>query len=570
VIRLSDIRIATKIFAIVCISGLTTIIVAVVGIGAMSRMNDIDTAIEAAGLDMEHAMGLSVNMLAINGAKFRVAATASAEELAEVEKIVAAERDRFDGRLALIRAHADPEQLRIIDRVADYWTKYTSEIDETLVVARRLGGDVTIGDSQRKLIEAVKVSDKEATGLRQAVNDYVLLTENESKALAEDAHRTYERIRWVLVLVSGIGIAVGVALGLLISRLGVVQPLHRIVACLRSLADGNLQTEIFGTGRKDEIGTVAETMQVFKTNMIRTKEMEAEAAEQEARAREQQRQAMHRMADALEQNVGAVVETITAAAAELEAAANTLTGSLEEATVQSETVASASTEASANVEAVAAACEELATSVHEIGQQVAASAQFADSAVASAEETSGTVAELNAAAERIGEVVDLISAIARQTNLLALNATIEAARAGEAGRGFAVVATEVKALATQTAKATEDITTQIQSVQRGTTDTSTAIARITRIIAENRESSAGIAAAIEQQNVATQEIARNVQQASVGTNEVSSAIVQVSQAAAEGGSASTQVLSSAQELARTAATLSSEVDRFLHHVRSAA
>lgn len=566
---LSNFRISTKILFIVAASGLATLTVAGVGITALGRTAEIEHAVEAAGIDMENAMGLSVNMLAVNNAKYRVAATASPSDIAEAERGVSAERERFDQRLDLIRADADTRKRVVVDRIAETWRSYIREIDETMEIARGHAGAITIGETHQRIIEAVKASDREATELRRAVNEYVSLTEAEAKKLGAEADATYEQIRLLLILVSGMGIVLGLAIGLIVSRYGVVGPLHRVVASLRSLADGRLDTDIFGTGRKDEIGAVAETMQVFKSNMIRNREMEAQAAEQDARARAEQRRTLHAMADTLEQNVGGVVATISSAADELEAAAHTLSSALEEATVQSGTVASAATEASSNVEAVAAACEELACSVREIGEQVAACAKFADSAVASAARTGETVADLHGTTQRIGEVVGLISAIANQTNLLALNATIEAARAGESGRGFAVVAAEVKALATQTAKATEEISTQIEAVQRGTSHTSHAIAEITRIISENRQVSVGIASAVEEQNVATQEIARNVQHASTGTSGVSEAIVQVSQAAAEGGSASVQVLGSARELARTAATLQREMDRFLEHVRAA-
>ncbi len=363
-------------------------------------------------------------------------------------------------------------------------------------------------------------------------------------------------------------VVLGFGLAYAIIRTQISRPLAEVVHALGRLADGDTSVEL-AVRSQDEVGRVALAFQTFKARTIEIKQLEAEKVEQEKRAEEQQKRAMTALADQFEQSVGSIVEIVSAAATELESAAQTLNLTLEETNAQAGNVAAGATQASANVETVAVACEELAASVREIGQQVSQSTTISSRAVGSAEETQVTVEGLVATTQKIGEVVKLIQDIAAQTNLLALNATIEAARAGEAGKGFAVVASEVKSLASQTAQATESITTQIGDVQDVTQRTVSAIRGIAQVIGESREIASAIASAVEEQGAATQEIARNVQQASAGTGEVSSAIAQVSQAAAEGGSAATQVLSSAQELSSSAARLRREVSDFLARVCAA-
>jgi len=349
----------------------------------------------------------------------------------------------------------------------------------------------------------------------------------------------------------------------------VTRPIQRITTEMGVLANGDTSVIVSGIERKDEIGEMAQAVQVFKTNAIEVERLKAEQAETERRNAEQRKRDMVRLADDFESAVGQIIGTVSSASTQLEASATTLTGTAERSQKLATTVAGASEEASTNVQSVASATEEMASSVGEISRQVQESARMAGDAVGQARATTERVSELSKAAARIGDVVELINTIAGQTNLLALNATIEAARAGEAGRGFAVVASEVKALAEQTAKATGEIGQQISGIQAATNDSVGAIKEISSTIERLSEISSAIAAAVEEQGAATQEIARNVQQAAQGTQQVSSNITDVQRGATETGTASSQVLSAAQMLSNDSGRLKSEVSKFLTNVRGA-
>jgi methyl-accepting chemotaxis protein len=351
--------------------------------------------------------------------------------------------------------------------------------------------------------------------------------------------------------------------------LGVGRPVRRIAGVLEQLAGGDKGVAIPFLKRGDELGEAARAADVFKATLIRMEQMSAERAEARARAEAEKKQAMHQLAESFEQAVGGIIGQVSGAATQLQGAAQTMSAAADETNRQSTIVASAAEEASSNVQTVASAAEELAASVSEIGRRVNESAKIAAEAAKDADETASKVARLSQAAQKIGDIVGLISTIAGQTNLLALNATIEAARAGDAGKGFAVVASEVKSLADQTAKATAEISAQIEEIQASTSDSAHAIGQITETIRKMNEIATTIASAVEEQGAATTEIARNVQQASSGTTEVSSNIIGVTRAASESSSASTEVLVSAGNLASQSERLRSEVSQFLDRVRAA-
>ncbi|MGB0631863.1 MAG: methyl-accepting chemotaxis protein [Alphaproteobacteria bacterium] len=448
--------------------------------------------------------------------------------------------------------------------------------------------------------EALKLHAKveaEEEGLDKKLE--TLLTEIE-KFTAGAALTAEEHEKFAIMLMLGVSLAallISVVLSWLIVSRSIALPLREVITGLKALTSGDMTVEVTPRNR-DEIGEVAVALEHFRNTTIEARRLEEEAtlkereameeraknaqlkaeadraesekqAEQAARAKKRA-EGMAEIIESFQATVGDVLEVFGSASSQLDSASQSLSETAEKTSTQSASVASASSQASANVQTVASATEELSSSVQEISRQVTESSRIAREAVSDAETANAKVQGLAEASNKIGEVVELINDIASQTNLLALNATIEAARTGEAGKGFAVVATEVKSLADQTAKATEEIGGQIAAIQAATGDAVEAIDTIGKTINTVEEISSSIAAAVEEQGTATNEIAVNVQQAATGTREVDASIEVVSHAAEETGSAASQVMSAGKQLKDKAEDLKTSVDKFLTDIRNVA
>jgi methyl-accepting chemotaxis protein len=417
-----------------------------------------------------------------------------------------------------------------------------------------------------KLIDNSKEVDELAVEMAESATE-IMKGSNAMKAdLLSDRQRLDsesdstigETQRLVLMLALG-GFLLGGALAVLLGK-GISRPMTMMCKAMRELANGNFDVVLPGLGRKDELGEMAGAVEEFKVQAIAKAGRDAAAHDAQNKASAAARRAeLISFADNFEAAVGTIVANVSASAVQLEAAAGTLTRTAETTQSLSSQAAGASEEASSNMQSVASATEELSASVDEIGRQVQESNRIAE----------GRIGKLSRAAQEIGDVVKLITAIAEQTNLLALNATIEAARAGEAGRGFAVVASEVKSLASQTAKATDEISSHIAGMQGATQESVAAIKEIGGTIAQISTIASTIASAVEEQGSATQEIARSVQTVAQGTHEAAANIMEVNRGAAETGAASGDVLDSARTLSTESARLREELDRFMANIRAA-
>jgi methyl-accepting chemotaxis protein len=462
--------------------------------------------------------------------------------------------------ISILRARTDTprELLDAIDAVERQYFKDYGELRKS-VLSAGASGDYAVDGKQ--YFERATQGINAILGLAREMG---AVADRSTAEQASDS--TLRMIIAALVLLAGMLLA-GASFWIALAR--IVRPLTGMTAGMERLAAGDKTIEVVGIERKDEVGSMAKAVQVFKENAIAMEHMRAEQEELKRKAELEKRAALAKLADDFEASITHVVSAVASAASEMHVTAQSMSSTAEETSRQSLAVASASEQASANVQTVASAAEELSASIDEIGRQVSQASTTAGKAAEDSLRTDQAVQSLNDSAQKIGEVIKLIQDIAGQTNLLALNATIEAARAGEAGKGFSVVASEVKSLANQTAKATEEIRTQIAAIQDQTRGAVEVIRGIRGTIDDINSISTTIASAVEEQGAATQEIARNVQQAAAGTGQVSQNISGVTTAASDTGSAASQVLSSASELSRQSEVLRSEVHKFLATVRAA-
>ena len=449
----------------------------------------------------------------------------------------------------------NPTRRKLAQKVKDLASQYLVTFKETVdIISKRntiIKGTLdVIGPDLAEETEQLKLQNK-------ALQD----------ELGPRALKSMHETVLITAIISVGAIIIGIILSFLTGRM-IAGPVNNMTSTMNKLANGDLETAIPAVGQKDEIGDMAEAVQVFKDNAIAVKKMQAEKIEQDQRVEEENKRRTEEMADRFESSVGSIISTVSSAATELQHTAQSMSSTADETNTQSNTVRSASEDASSNVQTVASATEELSASIGEINRQIEESTTIAHKAVNDADTANENVKGLSDAAQKIGEVVGLISDIAEQTNLLALNATIEAARAGESGKGFAVVASEVKSLANQTAKATEDISIQVTQMQNATDGTVRSIEGITEIIKNISTNTTSISAAIDQQTSATQEISKNVQEAAIGTQQVSTNITTVQTAAEQTGASANEVLEAAGELSKQSETLRSEVDNFIQGLRA--
>ncbi len=492
--------------------------------------------------------------------------------------------DKMTVKMLMMRRHEKDFMLRGAE-------KYIGRIDKRRTEFNALLKEASMDDSTKA--EISKLMDAYQNGFKEFASASIELN-NETKKLSkifaamvpdmdavfkfaklekQKAEQTLEAGRSAtkqFFIIFSLATFAGVVVICMIIGKSVTAPLKRLTRVMKHIAEGDTSEEIPSLDEKNEIGEMSRAVKYFKEQIIRNQEYEKTQKEREQNAVRERQQAMVQMADEFEGSLGAIIENVSAASTQLNSTSQQMASSSEETSGQVAAVSAASEQASASVEAVASATEEMSSSISEISSQIGEASRISKQAASDVEQTAVQMETLASTADKIGEIISMISEIAEQTNLLALNATIESARAGEAGKGFAIVASEVKALANETAKATEGISEFISEIQKETKSAVSSISDIGKIIMQLDETSTAIAAAMEEQGAATQEITRSVTEAAKGTQEVTRSISTVNNATGEISASSMEVYSSATELSKNSRTMKDKISEFLANVRSKA
>ena len=562
---LSRLSIRTKLTAVIA---LLLFAMAAMGLLAVRQMNAIYTSaseIQKSWLPSVRVLGdLRAGVITYrNVIREHMLSELIEEKLAQEKTLETVIEANMKARQLYETMITSPEERALYNEWVEVWESYKKGAQEVMALSRKAAGSYPREAHDLNTMTVNLIGIKADGILRKDID----LNNKGADAAGQEANDGYQAAFKMVVIALGLAVVLGIVAGIYLIR-DVSRGITSIVTPMKALGEGDLTAVVPHQGEKTEIGTMADTLQVFKDALIAKKAAD-QAAAADADAKIARGQRVDNITRDFEKLIGELVGSLSSSSTELEAAANTLTSTAEVTGKTSGEAAAASQEVSSNVQSVAVATEEITSSVGEIGRQVQESSRVANEAVRQAQKTDTSITELSKAAARIGDVVKLITAVAEQTNLLALNATIEAARAGDAGRGFAVVASEVKALAAQTAKATDEISAQVAGMQTATQESVATIKEIGKTITLISEISSTIAAAVEEQGAATQEIARNVQQAASLSGEVANSITDVSRGAGETGAASGQVLSAAQMLSTDSTRLKTEVEKFLTNVRAA-
>ncbi|WP_319531808.1 HAMP domain-containing methyl-accepting chemotaxis protein [uncultured Cohaesibacter sp.] len=475
----------------------------------------------------------------------------------EALSIAQTELTAFNNELdAISKVQTSFSQQTIVDELNGKASDYSSKIEDLVQLI-----------NEREDVRSSKL-DPSTNLIFSTIRTVARDSKSDARAMSQEVQDGLSGSETGLLTTAAIALGVGLVFAVVIA-LGITRPVNALTVSMDRLANDDLESAIPGQGRGDEVGKMSAAVEVFKQNIIKAKQLEAEQQELKRKAEEDKRKLMMQMADEFEQQVGGIVQAVSSNSVELNASAQAMTDVSNLTLEQATQAASSSQQTTSSVQTIATATEEMTSTIAEISQQIAQASKAASEAVEKVGSTNKQMSLLSDTATSIGKVVEVISSIAEQTNLLALNATIESARAGEAGKGFAVVAGEVKQLASQTTKATEEIALQIQEVQNATNHASHSMDDVSHVIVRLNEISAAVAAAMEEQTAAINEVAGNIHQAAKGTELVNQNIYEVNKASQEAGSASSQVLASSEELAEQSSMLRAEVNKFIDQVRSA-